>query len=286
MKKLIIIVFSAFFQFEIAIAEQTIASYITSSTIELDNPHDLKLSPDGKSLMVSDVGNNRIVILDPETLTFVTEFGSDHQSGTHDIDFDQQGRAYVADTHNSRVTIYTFEGTKATLIGELSEQIRGPEGVLAHPNGRIYVAGSWSNNVVAYKDGELVEELAGLSAPHDLEISSDGNIWLSDSGNNRMLLLSEDLVILRELSGEPYNFSGVRYQDVLSNGTIIAADKNNHTIKIIGPDGALLHVLGTGEAGIGPNIFRTPEGVEYNANTIWLSDSGNNRVVKYTIKLD
>ncbi len=286
MKKLIVIFLIAFMQFEIASAEQTIASFITASTSELDNPHDLKLSPDGKFLMVSDVGNNRIAILDPETLTLVTEFGSDHQSGTHDIDFDQQGRAYVADTHNSRVTIYAIEGTKATLIGELSEHIRGPEGVLAHPNGRIYVAGAWSNNVVAYKDGELAVELTGLSAPHDLEISPDGNIWLSDANNNRMLLLSEDLNILRELSGEPYDFNGVRYQDILPNGTIIAADKNNHTIKIIGSDGALLHVLGTGKAGKGPNIFRTPEGVEYKANTLWLSDSGNNRVVKYTINLD
>ena len=286
MIKIIIVILSIFLQFERASAEQTIASFINASTIELDNPHDLKLSPDGKFLMVADVGNNRVAILDPETLVFIAEFGSDHQGGTHDIDFDLQGRAYVADTHNSRVTIYNVEGTNATLIGELSEHISGPEGVLVHPNGRIYVAGAWSNNVVAYKDGEIVAELTGLSAPHDLELSSDGSIWLSDSNNDRMLLLSEDLMILRELSGEPYRFNGVRYQDVLPNGTIIAADKNNHVIKIIGADGVLLHVLGKGKAGIGPNIFRTPEGIEYEANTLWISDSGNNRVVKYAINLD
>jgi len=80
------------------------AEFLGASTAELENPHDLKLSSDGKFLFVSDVGNNRIAVLNPKTLEFISAFGADHQSGTHDIDFDAQGRAYVADTHNNRVT--------------------------------------------------------------------------------------------------------------------------------------------------------------------------------------
>ncbi len=63
-----------------------------------------------------------------------------------------------------------------------------------------------------------------------------------------MLLLSPELEIKRELKGPPYQFNGVRYQDVLPDGTLIAADKNNHTVKIIAPDGKLLLVLGSGRA--------------------------------------
>ena len=70
-------------------------------------------------------------------------FGSDHQGGTHDVDYDKDGRLYVADTHNGRVTIYEMTGNKGRLVGELSERIRGPEGVLVHPNGRIYVGAAW-----------------------------------------------------------------------------------------------------------------------------------------------
>lgn len=266
-------------------SKKDIVKFRIASKVELNNPHDLKLSPDGKYLFVADVGNNRVVILNPETLTYVAEFGSDHQSGTHDIDFDKQGRAYIADTHNNRVIIYKIKGTTATLIDELSERIRGPEGVLVHPNGYIYVGGAWSNNVVVYNNGKVIAELTGLSSPHDLEATPNGNIWLSDAGNDRMLLLTEDLKITRELRGAPYNFRGVRYQDLLPNGTIIAADKNNHSIKFISEDGKLLYVLGTGKAGKGVNIFKTPEGVEIRNSTLWLSDSGNNRIVKYEIDL-
>lgn len=259
------------------------ATFALASTASLENPHDLKLSPDGKFLFVSDVGHNRIAILDPDSLALVGEFGSDHQSGTHDIDFDRQGRAYVADTHNNRVTIYDIDTTAAELVGELDEGIQGPEGVLVHPNGRVYVAGAWSGNVVAYEKGRAVGELTGLSAPHDLELAGDGDIWLSDSGNHRVLLLSPGLDIKRELGRRQYDFNGVRYMDLLADGTLIVGDKNNHTIKFIGPDGELLLVLGDGRPGKGPNKFKTPEGVEVEGNNLWLSDSGNNRVVKYIL---
>jgi DNA-binding beta-propeller fold protein YncE len=253
--------------------------YVGASDVALDNPHDLKLSPDGTALFVADVGNDRVAILDPESLALISAFGADHQDGTHDVDFDAQGRAYVADTHNGRVTIYDLEGGNPVLIGELGERIRGPEGVLAHPNGRIYVAGAWSDNVVVYEDGRIVAELGGLSSPHDVELAPGGDIWLADAGNDRMLLLSPELEIKRELAGPPYDFDGVRYQDVLADGTLIAADKNNHQVKVIGPHGALLLVLGSGE-------LRTPEGVEALGDTLWISDSGNDRVVKYRIHRD
>ncbi len=266
-------------------AEEPSAAFIAGSTVDLDNPHDLKLSADGRHLYVSDVGNNRVAILDPETLELIAAFGADEQNGTHDVDIDDQGRLYVADTHNHRVAIYELEGTDATLVSELKGGISKPEGVLVHPNGRIYVGAAGSGNAVAFENGEPVAELTGLSSPHDLELTAEGDIWLADSGNDRMLLLSPDLEIKQELKGDPYNFSGVRYQDVLADGTLIAADKYSHQVKIIGADGDLLLVLGSGEAGKGQNLFTTPEGVEISGDTLWLSDSGNDRVVKYELSL-
>ena len=260
-------------------------SFVTASETPLENPHDLKLSPDGKYLFVSDVGNNRVAILDPATLDLVASFGADHQAGTHDVDFDAAGRVYVADTHNNRVTIYELDGFDARLVGELRERIRGPEGVLVHPNGRVYVAGAWSGNLVAFAGERVVAELGGLRSPHDVELAHDGaSIWLADAGNDRLLLLSPELEILEELGGPKYDFDGVRYLDLTADGMLIAADKNNHVVKFIGPDRELRFVLGDdGKPGRGIARFRTPEGVEVRGEELWLSDSGNDRVVKYRL---
>jgi len=284
MHKIRITAFFLFLTWLPASALALTAIFEHSSSTPLDNPHDLKLSPNGRYLMVSDVGNNRIAILDPDSLQLLGEFGRDHQSGTHDIDFDAKGLAYVADTHNSRVTIYRLRDRQATLVGELTESIRGPEGVLIHPNGRVYVAGAWSGNVVAYHNRQKVAELKGLSAPHDLELTKNGDIWLAEAGNDRLLLLSPNLEIKRELSGQPLNFDGVRYLDLMQDGTLIAADKHTHSVKFISPDGRLLLQLGNGHPAKGINRFATPEGVEVHDNTVWISDSGNDRIVRYQIK--
>jgi DNA-binding beta-propeller fold protein YncE len=262
------------------------AIYLGASTVPLDNPHDIKLSSDGELLYVSDVGNNRVAILNAETLAMVSSFGSDLLSGPHDIDTDAEQRLYVADTHNNRILIYQLTDGEPAMVGELTEGIRGPEGVLAHSNDRVYVGGAWSGNVIAYQQGKIVAELTGLSSPHDLEQTPEGNIWLADAGNNRMLLMTEELKVIKELKGSPYNFNGVRYQDVLPDGTLIAADKYSHSIKVISPEGDLLMTIGSDEPGMGPGVFHTPEGVETRANIIWLSDSGNNRIVKYRLDWD
>jgi DNA-binding beta-propeller fold protein YncE len=257
--------------------------FLGATTTALSNPHDVKLSPDGKHLFVSDVGNDRVVVLDADTLSRVDAFGGDILDGTHDVDFDAAGRLYVADTHNGRVAIFALQGTRGELVGSLSDRIAGPEGVLVHPNGMIYVAGAWSNNVVAYRDGQVVHELRGLSAPHDLELAPEGRIWLADAGIDRLLLLSEALEVVGELSGPPFDFDGVRYLDVIPDGTLIAADKYSHSVKVIDPRGRLLATLGDGRPGKGAGVFRTPEGVEISGDILWLSDSGNDRIVKYRI---
>ncbi len=257
--------------------------FLGTSSTSLSNPHDVRLSADGEVLFVSDVGSGRVVGLDADTLALVDAFGTGILSGTHDVDLDEHDRMYVADPHNSRVAIFTMQGTRGELTGSLSERLSGPEGVLVHPNGMIYVAGAWSNNVVAFRDGEVAFELKGLSAPHDLEAAPDGNIWLADAGNDRLLLLSESLQIMRELSGPPFHFDGVRYLDVMPDGTLIAADKYTHTVKVIDPGGRLLATLGTGRPGKGVGVLRTPEGVESAGDVLWLSDSGNDRIVKYRI---
>jgi DNA-binding beta-propeller fold protein YncE len=269
-----------------ALADSVRWTFEATSKAPLSNPHDIKLSPDGSRLFVSDVGNNRVVILDPHSLSYMASFGAHEQNGTHDVDFDARGRLYVADTHNHRTAVYELDGNKAKLIGELSEKIRAPEGVLAHPNGRVYVTGAGSGNIVAYLSGRVVAEQDGLSAPHDVEVAPNGNIWVADSGNNRMLLMSPDLKILRELSSAPYNFSGQRYLDVAPNGTLIIADKHTHSVKLITANGALVATMGNGRAGRGPDRFRTPEGVELVGDTLWIADSGNDRIVRYKLTFD
>ncbi len=262
------------------------AEFLSASTADLENPHDIKLSRDGRYLFVSDLGNNRVAVLDAETLKMKGTIGEDEQRGPHDVDLDASGRLLVADTHNHRIAIYELDGIEGRLVESLSDGIRKPEGVLAGSEGRVFATGAGSDNLVVFLDGAVRKEIGDLSAPHDVEFAPNRDVWIADAANDRLVRVNQDLGIETILSGDPYGFSGPRYLDVAPDGTLVVADKYSHSVKVIAESGEVIGVIGTGEPGLGPNVFKTPEGVELRGDTVWLSDSGNDRIVKYRLTWD
>lgn len=258
--------------------------FVGASEETLSNPHDIDLTPDGKYLLVSDLGNDRVAVLDADTLKPVASIGEqDGLAAPHDVHVGPDGRLYVADTGNDRIVIYMLEGASGTKAGELKGSIYGPEGVFAHSDGRVYATGAGSGNIVIYEDGKVVAEAGGMSHPHDVISDRKGSFWIADAGNDRMLLMSADLKIEKILEGDAYKFDGPRYQDMTEDGLLIIADKYTHSVKVIDGEDRMIAVLGTGKRGKGANLFATPEGVKLRGNDLWLSDSGNNRIVRYRI---
>ena len=254
---------------------------VATSAETYAQPHDIVLSPDAKALYVADNNNDRIVILDPQTLEEVGVFGEGEVSAPHDVAFDAQGRLLVADTGNSRIAIYEVEGTTGRLAGSLRGGIRRPEGVAVHADGRVFATGASSNNLVVYRDGAVTGEVGGFSSPHDVEFDREGGTWVADAANDRMVRLNDALEVTQTLSGAAYDFNGPRYMDFDEAGRMYVADKYTHRIKVIAPDGEVVHVLGTGSSGKGEGVFDRPEGVEIRDRDIWLSDTYNNRIVRY-----
>lgn len=260
--------------------------FVAASPQIYDKPHDLVLAPDGRHLYVADNDNDRIAVLDSETLELLGTFGEDEVSAPHDVAFDGQGRLLVADTGNSRIAIYSLEGAEKVggrLVGELRGAIRRPEGVVAHPNGRIYASGARSDNLEAFEDGRSVGEATGFSSPHDVAVASDGRLWLADAGNDRLVILSPELEVLGTVEGEAYGFDGPRYLDFDAAGRLYVADKYANQIKVLAPDERLVLTLGSGRGELGPGVFDRPEGVAIRAADVWFSDTYNDRIVRYRI---
>jgi YVTN family beta-propeller protein len=253
------------------------------SAEDFGEPHDIVLSPDGTRLYVADNGNDRIVVLDAANLKALGVFANGEVSGPHDVVFDGRGRLLVADTHNHRIAVFEVDGTGGRLVGSITGRIRAPEGVAVHADGRVFATGARSGNLVVFDDGKVVAETGGFSAPHDVEFDPSGRAWVADAGNDRMVRLTGSLEIDLVLSGEPYAFNGPRYMDFDSAGRLYVADKYSNQIKIIAADGALLKVLGTERSGKGQGVFDRPEGVEIRGRDVWISDTYNDRIVRYRV---
>ena len=269
--------------FTTAQAQAITLTFEAHSTTEFSRPHDITLSSDQRYLYVADNNNDRIAVVDPSSLALLGSFAEGEVSEPHDVVFDAAGRLLVADTGNSRVAIYEVAGEKGRFVGEVSGGFSRPEGVAVHPNGRVYVTGAGSGNIVAFKNDQAIASAEGLSSPHDVVVAADGSIWIADAGNDRLVQMSAELETLSIIKGKPFDFNGPRYLDFDSKGRLYVADKYAHQIKIISPNHELFYTLGQDRAGKGPGLFDRPEGVVIHNDQVWFSDTYNNRIVRYRI---
>ncbi len=257
--------------------------FVAASPAAYSKPHDLVLSPQGDRLYVADNDNDRIAILDPESLELLGEFGQGELAAPHDVIFDNKGQLLVADTRNHRIAIYELAGTEAKLLGEIRGSFRAPEGLALHPNGTLYITGAASGTIVAVVDGRETASAGGLSSPHDVAIAENGKLWVADSSNDRVLEMTPDLQIERIIEGEPYRFHGPRYLDFDAAGRLYVADKYANQVKVLDQNAKLILRIGKEAAGIGPGLFDRPEGVAIRGSDVWFSDTYNDRILRYRI---
>lgn len=124
---------------------------------------------------------------------------------------DEDGNLYVADTNNSCIRKITPQGDVTTFMENLSE----PTGLCWH-SGSLYVAESGANRIVKITQGRIEiaggrgEEgnqdgaalSAGFSNPQGVAVSSEGIIYVSDTGNGSVRKI-QDGQVTTMIAGNP-----------------------------------------------------------------------------------
>lgn len=261
------------------------AAFDKASPEVLNDPHDLAFGPDGR-LYVADKFGSRIAVLDPESLELVEVISAGKLPGVHDISFGKDGRVAVAVTGLGAVFVYDrFEGADPTPSTVLAAP--RTEGALVHTNGWIYAMAAGAGTIVAYSGEEIVAAADGHFGAHDVAEDPKGNVWVADNFNRRLVQYTPDLKLIKVIDHAKFDFVGARYIDFDTFGRLVVADQDAHRILLIDPDGpdggTLLGVLGNGVPGKGPDRFDDPEGVAVKGSHFYISDSDNNRVVRYTV---
>jgi len=268
-----------------AAAQVPFASFDAASEPVLNDPHDLDFGPDGK-LYIADKFGNRIVVMDPDTMEVLSTFGDGTLAGVHDISIRPDGKAVIAVTGASAIVIADLSGAEPVLESGLSGFSR-TEGALWHSNGRLYVMASGSGQLFAVQDETIVAAASGHFGAHDVEEAPDGSVWVADNAARRVVRYSPDLEELQVLSDPKFGFVGPRYLAIDDFGRLVVADQNAHRVLLIDPaTEELIGVLGDGVPGEGPGKFDDPEGVAVRGNSYFVSDSDNNRIVRYVVVIN
>jgi NHL repeat len=237
---------------------------------------------------------------------------------------DASGNIYIADSNNNRIrvvangNINTFAGNgNAGYSGDggaaTSASLYTPRGVAVDANGVVYIADT-SNHVVRKVSGGTISTIAGnaqqqgfygdngtassagLDTPTGVAVDAAGKVYVADSNNHRVRLLSGATLSTFAGNGTAaYSGDGGAATSAAiafplgvsldAMGNILVADSNNHVIRRVGSTGTITTIAGEGEQGFfgdagGPNaaVLDTPSGVLPLNGNVFIADLNNQRI--------
>ena len=203
------------------------------------------------------------------------------------------GHLYVADTHYSRVCVYTLDGEPVRTFGEFGEGpgcFIYPTDVAFAPDGRIYVGEYGGHDRISVFDpnGEFSTAFGTcgsgpgqLSRPAALRIDpKHGILYVADACNHRIVLYDLEGTVLGYW-GEPGQGAGqLRYPydlELMPNGDVLVCEYGNNRLQRFSPEGESLGVYGGPGHNLGELAY--PWGVTTDDKGLaYVVDAGNNRI--------
>ncbi len=208
----------------------------------LNHPSGVALDSNG-NLYVADAGNSRVLYYPAGSTTATRLYGhggdftycfpnwveggpnADSLYSPFGLVLDSADNLYVADTLNNRVLFYQFGSTAAT---------------------RVYGQGGSFSTITANTGGVIANSLYN---PYGLALDSNGGLYVSDTGNNRVLYFSSSSTTATRVYGQ----GGIFTSNISNNG------------------------------GISANCLYIPSGLALGGDgSLYVADTGNNRVLGYS----
>jgi DNA-binding CsgD family transcriptional regulator len=310
---------------------------VRATTALMSLPSDVAVSIDG-GVYIADYGNGRIrwVKNGGSIVTLAGggkedlvdgRIGSSADIGhASNIAVDPAGRLYLLTIRNQILEVWTIEPkhemTLVVSVGPSHTQSGKywppPVGGLAiGPHGVIYVSDRTANLVYSYKPGDQRPRVfagsgqagflgdtgpatgAQLYRPGGLAVDGQGNVYIADSGNNRIRKVDTNGTITTVAgSGKYYGDSGDGGPAinahlsfpygvaVARDGTIYIADTGNNRLREVIPSGVIVPLAGTGTAGFAGDgglahraELAAPEGIALDGKgDLFVADTVNLRV--------
>ena len=249
-----------------------------ASTARFRDPAGIAAAPDGV-IYVADAGNNRIRVVRSGSISVppaVSTLAGDGTAGFADgpgasarfnspqaVAIDPGGAVFIADTGNNRIRRIATDGTVTTLAGDgtaglingaaAQARFNAPSGLALDNQGNVYVADTGNASVRLISNSGNVSTIAG-----------DGTIGSSDSPNDRF----DGLI-------------GVAFDGARAYAYI--ADTNNHRLRRLDSIGNVITIAGSSRGfadGTGTQArFADPSGIAVEASgKLVIADTTNSLV--------
>lgn len=231
------------------------------------------------NLYVTDTQNQRIQVFDTSGKPLF-KFGK-AGSGKGEFQFpygiagDKENHVYVADMYTGNISIFDAKGKFIKYFPDPKKLIQSPGGLRIFDD-KLYVTDIKQNKVYVFTlAGKKLMEIGGpgadngkFLAPNAVTADRAGQIYVSDSGNNRVQVFDKNGKFLKIINGSKDGkgqamFINPRGVAVNSQGTVYIVSNMTHNIYAFDASGKQVQVLG----GMG-----TDEGQLYLPNGLFIDD--------------
>ncbi len=227
---------------------------------------------------------------------FIRRFGTEGEGpgeleSPSGIAISPSGKAYVADSGNNRISVYSESGTYQSSFGSKGSgegQFADPEGVAYDThNNEVYVADTHNHRIAIYTaEGKFVSEFGTkgtgeyqFNTPRGIAVAPNGNIYVADTLNNRVVIYTAEGKYVGQFgakgSGEG-QFKEPIGISIDSDGTVYVIDSGNHRVQQFSTTNGFLTSFGSegekeGQFENMGGIAVSPSGIAYVTN--WAAHS-------------
>jgi uncharacterized protein (TIGR03437 family) len=243
------------------------------------------------------------------------------------IAVDSGGNVYVADLWNYRIRKISSSGTMTTVAGNgvfsysgdgaaaVKSELNGPQGVAIDGAGNLYIADTQNSVVRKVDSNGVITTFAGtgvagsngdggqaaaaqLSKPQGLAVDAAGNLYIADTQNNRVRVVTADGSISPFAGNGNGGYSGDGGPAASAQlnqpyglafdaaGSLYVADFNNSRVRKVTSDGNISTVAGNGGTSFNgdggqavSSPLNRPQSVAVDsAGNLYIADTQNNRV--------
>jgi RHS repeat-associated protein len=256
----------------------------------LNNPKSFARTSAGNWLL-ADTGNNR--------LQEVTSGGSFSKQSFYNTNLiegvgaDEKGAIWFSSQDGGYSMIVRESATMGPEMAETSFFGAGEGGNFKEPAGiafageKMFVADRGNNRIIEGEKNSYVRKFgtAGsgngqLSNPQGLAVDGQGDVWVADTGNNRIEEFSPEgayMAAYGTLGTGNGQFSKPQGVAVDNEGNVWVADTGNNRVQVLSSTGVYIQQFGT--AGSGAGQMKEPTDVATDtSHHVYVLDAGNGRV--------
>ena len=252
-------------------------------------------------IYVTDTLNKRVQVFDLGG-TPIFKFGT-AGAGKGQFEFpygicgDSKGQVYVSDLYNGCVSVFDSKGKFMKYFAEQNPDekvIEAPGGLRIYGD-KVYITDIQKSQVLIFDlNGKLLKALGSagqgqgqFQAPNALTVDKDGNLYVVDTGNQRVQVFDKNYKYLRTINGSTDGkgdtiFVNPRGIGVDSRGILYVVSNLTHFVygfDLSDHDKKLFTFGGQGEDN---TQFTLPNGLFIDENDdVYITDSSNQRVAVY-----